>query len=177
LWYVHRGLFPEVMQVPLIIRLPQPVSQRVPALVSVVDIPSTILSYLGLPAHEGLRGRDLLEAAAGADWNDRRIWLEHSDMVQVACRDARFHFIQTIEPFDLRQNGEILPAEQAQLFRVVMDSDLDADVGRELPGRVSGYQKLLANWRATALGVDSTRRPTTPEEESRLNQLGYVDGD
>ena len=176
LWYVHRGLSPEVMRVPLIVRLPRPVSRRVPSPVSVVDIPTTILSTLGLPAHEGLRGRDLIEAAGGADWSERRIWLEHSDLVQVACRDARFHFIHTLEPFDLRESDEILPAGQTQLFRVAEDSNLDVDVGRELPGRLAGYEKLLTNWRASALGANSTRRATTPEEESRLRQLGYVDG-
>ena len=176
LWYLHRGLFTEVMQVPLIIRLPQPVAQRVPSLVSVMDIPTTVLAYLGLPAHDDLRGRNLLEAAGGADWSDRRIWLEHSDLVQVACRDAGFHFIQTLEDFDLRQNGEILPAGQTQLFRIARDSDLDVDVSGELPGRLAGYRKLLAEWRSSALGVDSTRRAITPEEESRLQQLGYVDG-
>jgi arylsulfatase A-like enzyme len=176
LWYLHRGLFPEVMHVPLIVRLPRPVARKVQALASVIDIPTTILSYLGLSAHEGLRGRDLLEAAGGADWSDRRIWLEHSDLVQVACRDTRFHFIHTLEPFDLRESDEILPAGQTQLFRVAEDSNLDVDVGRELPGRLAGYEKLLTNWRASALGANSTRRATTPEEESRLRQLGYVDG-
>ncbi len=65
----RRTLLEEVVRVPLIARLPEtfPAGERVSGLVSIQDIPATVLAALGLPPEAGASSRDLLPLARGEE--------------------------------------------------------------------------------------------------------------
>lgn len=66
-WDHGKTLYNEVLEVPLIVRLPGlPEGRRVEALAQHVDLLPTLLAYLDLPVPEGLDGRSLLPLLTGA---------------------------------------------------------------------------------------------------------------
>jgi len=62
----HKGLYDEVLRIPLLLRLPEgPVGRRSdPA--SLIDLVPTLLDVLGLPAGDDLPGRSLLQSPRGS---------------------------------------------------------------------------------------------------------------
>jgi hypothetical protein len=69
----HRQtLYEEVLQVPLVMRLPSrlPAGTRTRGLVSTIDVYATALALLGLPADAALTSRSVLPLVAGGDAED-----------------------------------------------------------------------------------------------------------
>ncbi len=76
-WPQHRLLYQEQIRTPLIIRTPEgPRGRVVSALASGVDVVPTILAAVGVAIPDGIDGRDLLGAKAGADGAERVTFAE-----------------------------------------------------------------------------------------------------
>jgi len=170
IWYQHAGLYEEVLRVPLYVALPGLAPTRLEALTSALDVPATLWTWAGLEPPDEVRGRDLLALARRPDPR-RHVRFEHSHGVQVGSRDARHHFIWTLE--DYRQLGErhFRPAGDRELYDHVADPALveplaDTDA-------LERATEELAAWRASALGRSSLERELTPDERSALEALGY----
>jgi arylsulfatase A-like enzyme len=68
-WTHGKTVYEEGVHVPFVIRMPggEYAGRRVPSLVEIVDLPSTILSFLGLDVPETMQGRNLLPMIAGQE--------------------------------------------------------------------------------------------------------------
>lgn len=159
-------LYREAIHVPLFLKLPQSqlAGTTAAAPVHLVDVAPTVLSLLGLPVPQALRGTSLLASLqpAGKEEKTRRVYSETfyprlhfgwSDLASLV--DARWHYIEGPEPelYDLTQD----PGERKNLLRD--ERRVYAEMRREL----SGYERRLA-------------APSAVDEETRqaMAALGYI---
>ncbi|MDF1800906.1 MAG: sulfatase [Planctomycetota bacterium] len=185
-YYNHRGLFPETLHVPLILRLPgQTDGGRVGQRVTNRDIVPTVLSQLGLvevPAH-----RDLVAVAAGsASAQDRVLWFEHANRLQVGCRDEQYHFIATLRdgfqfgtqtvagPDGPTVSTTVINAGDLFLYDWTVDPGLVDNLAEREPELVAKYQALLEQYRAGARPVGRAARAISDSEAAELEALGYT---
>jgi len=185
-WYTHVGLYPEVIRVPLILRLPgQPARGRVETPVSTVDIAATLLSYAGVRAPEPMRGLDLLRLDEGAPV-ERRLWFQHSDDLQIGCMDERYWFITTpssnmrfgleivVDEQGLRRSEiPVIPEGTSFLYDWRADPGFERDLAAERPELVERYIDALERWRETAQPVGSQERAMGDAERAHLADIGY----
>ncbi len=195
-YFNHQGLFPEVVRVPLILRVPGgPAGLVVDEPVSGVDLAPTILRYAagGRPYDDGdLRGRDLLaghvtEAVEVPD--ERPLFFEHAGERQVGLRTDRWYAILTLAedmafgieletlPDGRRVPRELpVPAGTMQLFDHVADPGLTRDLAADQPETIAALRQYLDDWRADSMdlvGDADTNRETTAAERDELEKLGY----
>ncbi len=169
----HAGLHREVMHVPLILALPQgPRGVRVKETVWSLDLARTLFGLSGLPPPH-LRGVDLVEFARRADRERRRIFFEHSGMLQVGCVDEQRTAIRTQVDFDLFGAGRKLPAQTLQVFDVRTDAAQLQDLAATEGAGAEELRKAFDRWRAGALARESLRPTLSAEAEAHLQQLGY----
>ena len=182
-FYNHRGLFPETLHVPLLLKLPGATAgQRIASRVTNRDIVPTVLGQLGLldvnPA------RDLVSVAQEAPEVDRRLWFEHANGLQVGCRDGEYHFITTLRGglrfgIEESQDSEFavmksIPLGQSFLFDVQKDPGLHDNLAQERPKVVEAYLHALADYRAAARPIARLARDISSSEAADLEALGYT---
>lgn len=190
---LHQQPYEETSRVPLVLRGPGvPKGMRIPDLVELVDVMPTVLSLLGLPAADGIQGRDLTPLLRGETLEPRpahvdgifgssRPYLSHNQSSIVARIDgARWSYVQTMEE---------LPGEDVRRFRAgsvpelyLLDDDPGqtenlADSQPEIAARLEA--ELLA-WYDTneahrkRIGAERTREDMLDaEEREQLRALGY----
>jgi arylsulfatase len=160
-------LFDELVHVPLVVRPPDgaPRGRRVPALVSLIDVPPTILDYVGLPAPARFPGRSLRPFIDGtAESAGDVVFFEAPDAV--GARTSRWKVIidratGTPELYDVQAD----PAERHALPPAEWPPDASALVQR-LRAHGPAHERLLAGGASTPLGEDQRRK---------LEALGYVE--
>ncbi|MBI5506016.1 MAG: sulfatase [Deltaproteobacteria bacterium] len=99
------GLYRELLQVPLILRMPRGDGggNRVPGVVQSVDAAATILDYLGLDPSWPLASVSLLPAVTDPTRAVRQAALSeerHGDFLSMAVRDERFAYVRSHGRFD-----------------------------------------------------------------------------
>ncbi len=173
-FYHHTGLYREVMHVPMIIVAPGgPRGLRVKQPAWSLDLSRTLFGLCSGPLPTNLRGTDLLEFAARADRPVRRIFFEHSDLVQSGCADEEHSAIYTrLEYMQLGRERKIAPGT-LQLFDIKSDPGELLDIAADSPELDSEYRELFKQWESSALKRERLRRELSAEDELRLKQLGY----
>jgi arylsulfatase A-like enzyme len=151
-----RTLYEEVLQVPLLVRVPGWQPARVETPVMLIDVLPTLLDELGLPSPEGLASAGLFEADA-----DRPLFSEVDDEVQLAA---------------MRLGGAKLVASPAE--ETGQRFELSSDPGEQSPQSATDQQlRQLLGFRAQ-LRVEAdqaaTRRPISDELRTALEELGYT---
>ncbi|HEX7252580.1 MAG TPA: sulfatase-like hydrolase/transferase, partial [Thermoanaerobaculia bacterium] len=154
-------LYREALQVPLIVKLPGSVRKgdRREGLSALTDVLPTILGLAGVPAPEGIAGRDLLDSASDpppAVYSETfypRIHLGWSDLRSLA--DERHHYIDGPEPelYDRRADR----SEKKNRFSA------DASIARD---RKRALDRIPADFRIPA-SADA-------EQVKKLTSLGYL---
>jgi len=113
---LHNTLYQEVLQVPLVFRLPaalgvQP-GQRIQEIVRLIDIKPTLLEAVGVSAPDHLQGRSLLAVMRGEDKEPRPVFSERiKDEKRFALQVGNWKYIRHSggeELYDLSQD----PREQ-----------------------------------------------------------------
>ncbi len=91
----HGGtLYEEVLHVPLVVRLPGGAgARRVAAPARVIDVFPTLLAAAGIPAPEGIEGRDLL--ASSAPELEVVAETRHKRTYRIAVRDGDWKYVRT----------------------------------------------------------------------------------
>ncbi len=173
-YYHHTGLYREVMHVPMIILAPGgPRGLRVKQPVWSLDLSRTLFGLCATPLPLNLRGTDLLEFATSADRPVRRIFFEHSDLVQTGCADEEHYAIYTrLEYTQLGRQRRIAPGT-LQVFDVKSDPGELQDIAPTSPELDAKYRELFRLWQSSALNRKNLRRELSTEDELRLKQLGY----
>jgi len=184
-YYNHRGLFPETLHVPLLLRLPGQIEGRhVPDRVTNRDFVPTVLSALGLIDPPGTR--DLVAVATSGADPERRLWFEHANRLQVGCRDAQYHFITVLRdgfkfgvmkapgPGEKWLPPKLEPEGSVFLYDWTKDPGLIHNLADEQPDLVKKYLGLLDEYRASARPVGREARAVGAEEAAELEALGYT---
>ena len=166
-----KGLYEEVVRVPLMIRWPAKVPQGrvVDAATSILDIYPTLVELLDLPAPENLAGRSLVPLFEASDWPTPRPLVLELDRRQedwIAWVEGDWKLIQRVQPdpwlgfFDLAAD----PGEQRNL----------AD---EQPERVRAALAVLEAARAASPPPPAEQTYNSIVDEhtiEALKAMGYV---
>jgi len=195
-WFNHRGLYPETVHVPLVLRLPErfapPGLERASAVerrVSTLDVAPTLLALGGaepVPAGDGL---DLVDVAAGRAGAGRRLWFEHGSRQQIGFVDEGTWFVTTVSDdmvFGLeveeRPDGRRVPVVPAvprgthRLYDRAADPGLERDLSAERPERLAECLEALSRWEEAGPDlVERMLRALSPADEALLEGLGYTD--
>lgn len=177
-YFNHRGLYPETLHVPLIMRVPGiPGGERIDARVSNRDLKPTLLALLGL--EQPPKSRNLLERVGG-----ERIWFEHANSYVLGCRDDEYHFSVVLRDNHAFGLGPVpgsdfvapvpRPMGTVELYDWRTDPGLERNLADERPEVVERYLALVDAYRASANPVGSEKRAMSAEEEAEMTKLGYT---
>lgn len=162
----HKGLYEEVLAVPLLLRLPEgPVGRRSDA-ASLVDLVPTLLDALKLPAPSGLPGRSLLRSARGPV---ARV-AQHSESSRSLTLGA-----------DKLIVGQAHPAQDPnlteQLFDLAEDPGETTDRAPQDPALVNRLQEHLTQWLSAwpaPQGASASNQALDEAARGDLAALGYL---
>ncbi len=175
----HFSLYDEVLRTPLMIKAPGVRPGERPLVAQQIDLLPTLLSLLGVPAPEGLPGRDLL-AASGPDppvFIERR----RPDLFRQRALVWGRYKLAVVEEQAVQRPADVV-ARQRRYARVRPGTflfDLEADPGetRNLwnPEDPTA-QRLLQRLEAYRAGVIDAagEEPLSEEMTKKLRALGYI---
>ncbi len=183
--YFQHGWFPyeEQVHVPLLVRLPGPVSvpPQVQDPVSLVDLVPTLLAGLDMPPTGEIEGRDLSALLQGSALPETPVFAVTSYLNQMtSVRRGRWKLVHTPAPPAPFQGdpwvGFYRPSERFELFDLEQDAGEMHDLHDVEQERTGKLWKDLAQWRS-AHGIPIGERPAVPaldeETRKRLEALGY----
>lgn len=164
-----RTQFQEVARVPLLVQGPGlPRGRRVGLPVSLIDVAPTVLSWLGLPAVEGLDGADLSLVLAGEEGRlaGRVLFAEadHNNEQPDITRAVRRG------PFKLLYDRL---SERHRLFDLARDPGEAEDVAASHPDLVRELREQLRRFLAIRAETGTPLR-LSPAELEKLKSLGYL---
>jgi arylsulfatase A-like enzyme/Flp pilus assembly protein TadD len=165
-------LYQPSLKVPIILKIPgMHGNKTISDLVELVDIPSTLLDLVNIPAPKGMQGQSLLPLI-----KENGKWKNHAGFSEsyfaalqlgvsplISVQDRKYKFIDAPKPelFDLTAD----PAESTNLA-----SDKTSIV-EQMRRALQQHQAKFSN-----TNVKKEKREVTPEEEERFASLGYLSG-
>ena len=185
-WFNHKGVFPEVTRVPLLLHWPG-VTQggRVATPASLIDLLPTYAGLLGLKPTGNLPGRSLFDLAS-FEGTQRVVWFEHSESWQAGYFDGRQYFLETLLPnlpygLEVRRDadGRRVPSERllARGSRFVFDLSEDPQGLQNLaptsPEQAETASTRLREYRAGLVPRARRARDTSALERQQLGAIGY----
>lgn len=164
----------EVLQVPLMIKLPhQKEARRVDTPVTLMDVLPTVLDVIGAPADPGLDGQSLLPAAAGTGRVEERPRLFSVSWpgraVAKALEEGPWKLVRLTSSFDGRQDTHLL-------YDVAKDRAESTDLAETHPEE-RARQATRLDTLAAAAAVDALPQAENILEKmdfEALEALGYV---
>jgi arylsulfatase A-like enzyme len=171
LYFNHGGLYRSAVHVPLIVSHKSLKPGRFDALTATVDIAPTILSLVGAPRWEPMRGRDLVRVANGLDPGSTFVYSEHTSAQLFAVRSKTATMIWH------RKNSRQFPtypfvAGRRELY------DQSVDPGERAPKNHDAELALeldQARQRYLDVGLLLTARQAVVQDRASLRRLGYIE--
>jgi arylsulfatase A-like enzyme len=156
-----RFLYEELVNVPLLVKLPGMAPRVVERPVELVDVYPTILDALGMTHPPGLVGRNLL----AEDEGPRPVFTETSRTNELrAVIEGNTKLILDLE------------SERFELYELASDPGEQRDLADSEPERAAELVATLREWMARVAPESAgTERELSPEERERLRALGYAD--
>jgi arylsulfatase A-like enzyme len=156
-----RFLYEELVNVPLLLKLPGMAPRVVERPVELVDVYPTILDALGMAHPPGLVGRSLL----AEDEDPRPVFTETSRTNELrAVIEGNTKLILDLE------------SERFELYELASDPGEQRDLADSEPERAAELVATLREWMARVAPESAgTERELSPEERERLRALGYAD--
>jgi arylsulfatase A-like enzyme/tetratricopeptide (TPR) repeat protein len=171
-------VYQSTLRVPLIVRPPRAGSrgaqaQRIAVRAGLIDVVPTILGYLGLPAGDGIEGRDLGQAAAGIG--------------AAGESDARDFYCESLTPTTygcspllglVSGDWKLIDSSNPELYGLADDPREQRDRAGEYPARVEEMRTRLLDLVAgrNQGGATEERQVTDEKTRQRLQSLGYIAG-
>ena len=150
-----KTLYDELMNVPLLVKLPGRSAAVVDRPVALMDILPTLTEWLGIDTPEGARGMSLL-----AESGPRPILLETQRLRRL--RGVVYGSHKLIVD---------LESGQVELFDLATDPEERVDLSGKRPEQVAALRRLLDGLTSDEMGGE--RLELTDEERERLEALGY----
>jgi arylsulfatase A-like enzyme len=155
-----KTLYDEVVNVPLLMKLPGRPGGRVDTPVAHVDVLPTLIDWLDLEIPEAARGRSLL-SEGGTE--PRPVFLE----------TQRLRRLRGVVHGDEKLIVD-LDSGDAQLFDLREDPDERTDLSLDRPERARTLRALVDGWVGEDPAASSDPLDLTDEERQRLEALGYL---
>jgi arylsulfatase A-like enzyme len=195
----HGGvLHDEVLRVPLLVVGPGiAAGRRIETAVSLLDLTPTILDWLGLPAPDGMMGRNVAAAARGPDSvetsSDRAIFSETWTPLMTRMTADGIKSERREHPaYAVRKDGRKLirrgPADARRYWYYDLRRDpderddlyvRDPEAAADLRALLEAYEASMVEMRevrAAADGLsDLPAEPIDPERLEKLRALGYIE--
>ncbi len=168
-WEHGRTLYDEMLDVPLIVRVPGTGGKVVERQAQQVDVVPTILDALGLPLPAGLEGRSLLTLADGPGVDPQEepafSWLEERSLQSAAVTTPDWRLVEKRFPV----SGTFLYDRRA-------DPGENHNLAGEQPVRAGYLWTQLRAAERSRLGTLKAReaKPLDPETQNQLKALGYL---
>ena len=175
LWFCHGGLFEATTRIPLIVRVPGGSKGReVKAVVDLVDVTPTLLTLLGLPRSEVMRGDDLGPLMRGAAGKDSAAYLEHTGRQLEGVVTERWKLIRH------RKTRRIYPSYPMnkgtiELYDLIADPGEAKNVAAQHPEVVRELMALMKRLKSGARGFKDGAAKIDAETEEALRALGYME--
>ncbi|MBU0755804.1 MAG: sulfatase [Planctomycetes bacterium] len=190
-WHHSKHLYREVVQVPLILKLPgrNPAQGRVDVPVSLLDIAPTLTSLAGLPSAPQWHGDSLLEIAQDSKaFLSRKVLSEnvipHGDrsVHMIALQDHLVKYFRVFCEADKAYPDGVRgfnQGERQEIYQLLPDPMEQVDVADFYPRLREGLRKETLDRMQELKKEHSARTGTTPSEISRevmeqLEALGYM---
>lgn len=192
-WFHGSTLYQELIQVPLIIKLPgnELAGTEVSHLARQVDIASTILGQVGLPLPESFQGIDLISALIDARTGDTTsapletdsaespAWPVENVTAKTIFRGTEIHSL-IADGWKLVRatEGNARGLPNVELFRLDQDGQEQRDLANAHPDRVIEMGRLLDQELAAALASGASEAQSQEldaDTQARLKALGYLD--
>lgn len=173
IWFNHLLCYPEVLQVPLMLRFPGHAPRRVVARASTLDLAPTFLERLDLGAGARPPGISLLDVAAGRSGQDRQVQFVHSALLQAGCRADEVHYVLTLQPWNLLGEESALSTGHEVLYDPSVDPSLSQDLAPEGGPRLRRYREVMQAWLEGAATGTRVGARVSRGEELQLQALGY----
>jgi arylsulfatase A-like enzyme/Flp pilus assembly protein TadD len=164
-------MYESTLRVPLLLAGPGlPAGAVVQAPVGLAELLPTLLGLLGVPAPQGLPGRDLGPAMRGTPFPADALYAE-TLFGRLACRWATLRGLT-------EGDWKLIRGARTELFNLADDPGETRDRSQEEAPRAARLaEKLSAAVARMAPGGDHARSvPITAEQEERLRSLGYTGG-
>jgi len=169
-WFEHLGLHDGSVRVPLIVWAPgRLASARRSDATSGIDVAPTVLGLTGLPAGDGMRGRDLFARATPA----AHLVSEGVRGDQLSIRDDRWKLIRTLRDVSFAPDFERV-AGTVELYDLAADPEEQHDVAAAHDGERRRLDAALAAWVA-AHPAAARRAADVTDHVEELRALGYVE--
>lgn len=177
-----RSLYGELLNVPLVVKFPEPASPRATCseIVRLIDIAPTILDVIGIPVPDYMQGRSILSlmtqngAAVGQE-------TEHKSYAELRRKDKKGAEKRVLESITVRQWKLIRNAleREAELYNLHLDPKEQNDLAREQPDIVSLLERELEDISKGNMSRTGERPQEEPHQYSReiteeLKALGYL---
>lgn len=140
----HWSTNENIQRVPLMIKPPkEPEKQEIEEITGNVDIPATILDYMGLEKPEKWQGRSLkpLIQDESFDWRDFMVMDHGLHTAQRCIREDEWKMIQTFHPGDWGRK-----IQEMQLFNVEEDPFEQENLALEKPKLVEELKQKMDLW-------------------------------
>ena len=162
-------LYESTLRVPFVLAGPGvPEGRVVSERVGTIDALPTLLALLGLPAPEGLPGRDLRPALAGRPLPRQPLYAE-SLYGRLNCRWAALRCLTDGE-------SKLVAGGRDELFDLANDLGERSDLSASEPVRASGMRDGLHRLVAAMAPAGDRALPSalSPDQAEKLRALGYV---
>lgn len=167
-------VFDTTLSVPLVFRCPGkiPAGTRVAAQVRLVDIPNTVLSFLGMEVFADVQGTDLLPLMIGSIPDPKLSAYGESMQPRHSFGYAPLRALR-------RDGWKYIHAPQARLYHVRDDPHELKNLAASEPQRTlrmrDELRRLIAD-APTIISGEDAQRELSAEDLRKLAALGYVDG-
>ena len=174
IYFTHRFPYAEVLQVPLMIRLPGAVEggRRVPDPVSLVDVLPTLMELIGEPLESPVDGISLVPAMRGEPVPERLLFAEYGTGNRVWAKSVWNHEWRYTEIRETTKGSR-------ELFDRRVDPREENDLSEERPEVVETFRAAMdlhfgpeRRWIARE---DAEAVPIDDETAERLRALGYIE--
>jgi arylsulfatase A-like enzyme/Tfp pilus assembly protein PilF len=165
-------VYDTTLRVPLILRYPGriPAGRRIGAQARLIDIPPTVLDFLGLPALPDAQGTSLLSLIAGGSGGSKLPAYSETFYARLNMGYAWYR--------SWRQDGwKYIHAQVPELYHVNVDPDEKRNLASAEPDRVSRMRAALRNLLATSEAVAASagaRQQLSAGDHRALEALGYI---
>ena len=157
-----KNLYGEVMHVPLLIKLPNGVPQKVDRAVGLIDVYPTVLDVLGLTIEHDIAGRSLLKEPRAA--KPRPVFFETS----------RKRILRGIVKGNLKMIHDV-EADSYMMFDLEADPGEKKDIYSKNPDEKRALKGRLRRWITETMTLSSGQLDSlSPEEIARLRAMGYA---
>jgi arylsulfatase A-like enzyme len=164
-WFAHGEFLTDpLVQVPLLVRVPERAAARRVDAAGLVDVYPTVLALLGIETPDRYPGRDLLAPHAESGSSSLILaTLDGSTTPRIGLIEDGYKYI-----YEPRRDGSF----GEELFRLGRE---DRDLSAEQPERANAMRtRLRDRWHALLVSKAATRpQDLTPAEAKRLEALGY----